>query len=444
VIRTLIVLVLFIAGWSFAFQSPVYAAGLYLWIAYFRPESWAWSDIFATLNLSYFAGAFLLVRTLFSSVRLRFDFRNSMLLLFLAQGLVASLAGPNLAYSLDLWQEFLKTIVISYLLSILITTTAEFRVIVMVIVLSLGYEAGTQGWLRLIFSPGAPNANPVPFLGDNNFVAVGMAMLLPMVGALAATATGWRRRAFQFLSVGVTYRAISTYSRGGLLSVGVVGIMSFWRSQHKMRAAVAFVVVLLVVLPALPPAYWDRMATITASSEDRDESQQGRIHFWRVGFEMANQRPLVGVGHMGFSPAYDTYDFSLGAYGSGRAVHSAWFGVLAEYGYPGFLLFIAIVGSSLWACRRIRKSSQRGEISGELGQYATGLESALLAFMVGGSFVSFHYTEMLWHFLALTMALETVAATEAASATTRGAAATIEPLPVQPATRPQEPDFVWG
>ena len=31
-------------GWGFALQSPLYAACLYLWIAYFRPESWAWSD----------------------------------------------------------------------------------------------------------------------------------------------------------------------------------------------------------------------------------------------------------------------------------------------------------------------------------------------------------------------------------------------------------------
>ena len=59
-IRTVVVIIALVIGWSFAIQSPLFAAAFYLWIAYFRPESWAWSDVFTTLNLSYFAGAFLL------------------------------------------------------------------------------------------------------------------------------------------------------------------------------------------------------------------------------------------------------------------------------------------------------------------------------------------------------------------------------------------------
>ena len=41
-LRTVFVFVALAIGWGFAFQSPLYAASLYLWIAYFRPESWAW------------------------------------------------------------------------------------------------------------------------------------------------------------------------------------------------------------------------------------------------------------------------------------------------------------------------------------------------------------------------------------------------------------------
>ena len=52
-------LCLLVAGCGFALQGPLYAAALYLWIAYFRPETWAWSDVFKTLDLSYFAGAYL-------------------------------------------------------------------------------------------------------------------------------------------------------------------------------------------------------------------------------------------------------------------------------------------------------------------------------------------------------------------------------------------------
>lgn len=443
-IRSLIVIVALIAGWGFAVQTPLYSAAFYLWIAYFRPESWAWSDIFTTLNLSYFAGAFLLLRTALSPIRFRLDFRNLLMLLFLAQGLVASLLGPNVAYSMAGWQEFAKTIVISYLLTILINSAKDLRLILMVIVLSLGFEAAKQGWVTLVLSPGAPNTNGVPFLGDNNLVAVGMAMLLPLIGALAATSTGWQRRAFQFLSVGVLYRAISTYSRGGLLAVSAVGGMYFWRSPHKLRTLAAFTVVVALVLPVLPQAYWDRMSTITAPAEERDDSQQSRLHFWQVAVAMANDRPLLGVGHNGYPRAYNGYDWTDGQYLTNRAVHSAWFGVLGELGYPGLLLFLTLVWTSLRACRRVRRSAQRGEIPGPLGPYAIGLESALVAFVVGGSFVSFHYNEMLWHFFALTMALEAVAVKEAQTERERLAALQAPPPPAPAVAPAREPEFAWG
>jgi putative inorganic carbon (HCO3(-)) transporter len=444
VIRTLIVIVALVAGWSFAIQSPLYAAAFYLWIAYFRPEAWAWSDIFTTLNLSYFAGAFLLIRTAFSPTKLRLDFRGVLLLMFLAQGLVSALLGPNSAYSMGYWQEFAKTIVVSYILTLVINSAADLRLILTVIVLSLGFEAGKQGWATLVLNPGAPNTNGVPFLGDNNLVAVGMAMLLPMVGALSATSTGWRKRAYQFLNIGVLYRAVSTYSRGGLLAISAVGGIYFWRSQHKLRTVAAFAIAVALVLPVLPQAYWDRMSTITAPADARDDSQQSRLHFWQVGVAMANDRPLLGVGHAGYPRAYNQYDWTDGQYLTNRAVHSAWFGVLAELGYPGLLLFVAIIFMSLRACRRVRKSAQRGEIPGPLGPYAIGLESALIAFMIGGSFVSFQYNEMLWHFFALTMALESVAVKEAAAERERRAAlAAPAPVAPRPAATP-EPEFAWG
>lgn len=312
------------------------------------------------------------------------------------------------------------------------------------IALSLGFEAGKQGWAQLVLNPGARNDNPVPFLGDNNLVAVGMSMLLPIVGALSATSKGLWRRGFQFLSIGVLYRAISTYSRGGLLAVSSVGAMYLWRSPNKVRTVLAFTIAVALILPVLPKAYWDRMSTIAspAEGEERDESQTGRLHFWEVAVSMANDRPLLGVGHRGYEPSYDAYDFSNGFHGKKRAVHSSWFGIFAEGGYPGLALFLAIFGSSVWACRRTRQMAKRGEVSDSLGRYAIGMESSLVAFAIGGAFVSYHYNEMLWHFFALTMALEQVAVTQAAAARKRVEAQAPLPQASAPVREP-EPEFAW-
>lgn len=439
--RTIFVIVLLVAGWTFALRGPLYAACLYLWIAYFRPESWAWSNVFTTLNLSYFAGAYLVFRTIFSDVPIRIGWRSFVMLLFLLQAFVSTWYGLNYEYSFGYWQDFAKVVIVGFLLSNIIRTTAEMRLVLLVISLSLGFEAAKQGWAQLVLNPGARNINGIPFLGDNNVVAVGMAMLLPIVGALGAASTGWRKRAFQFLSVGILYRGLSTYSRGGFLSIGAVGALWFWRSPNKLRTMAAVVLAAALVLPVLPQQFWDRMGTITASSEERDESQQGRLHFWQVAVAMANERPLIGIGHYGYQRAYNRYDWSEGRYMTNRDVHSSWFGVLADQGYIGLLLFITIVISSLLACRRVRKAAQRGEIPGPLGPYAIAFEASLVAFIVGGSFVSFQYNEMLWHYFALTIALERVAVAEAAANRVRA-----EQAP-QPAIEPQperEPDFVWA
>jgi len=438
-LRSIFVAGVLAIGWFFAFQSALYAAALYLWIAYFRPESWAWSGVFAAWNLSYIAGVFLVIRTLVSGVSMRVTRRSAMLLLLLALSLLSTYSGLHFDHSWTYWQAFARTIVVSYLLTVLIKTKGDLRLILFVIALSLGFEAAKQGWAQLTLNPGGRNDNPIPFLGDNNLVAVGMAMLVPLVSALADTSTGWRKRALQFLNIGIIYRGVSTYSRGGFLSLGAVAILSFWRSERKARALIAGAIIAALIVPVLPTEFWDRMSTITAPAEERDDSQAGRLHFWQVAIAMANDRPLLGVGHSGYELAYDQYDTTGGHYLTGRAVHSSWFGVLAELGYPGLSLFLVIVLSSLRGCRRVRRMAQRGETPIALGHYARALESALIAFMVGGSFVSFHYCEMLWHFFALTIALERVAKTEAASIREPETSAARPPMVEEP-----REEFVWA
>jgi probable O-glycosylation ligase (exosortase A-associated) len=443
VLRSIFVIIGLVVGSSFAVTSAVYAAAFYLWIAYFRPESWAWSGMFASWNLSYLAGVFLVIRALISGTALRLNWRTLLLLLFLVLSLVSTWHGLHAGHSWGYWQAFAKTIVVSYLLTTIIKTETDLRLIFMVIALSLGFEAAKQGWAQLILSPGGRNDNSIPFLGDNNVVAVGMAMLVPLVSALAATSSlWWVKRGLQFLNIGIVYRGLSTYSRGGFLSLGAVGALWFWRSQHKLKAVVTGALVAALVLPTMPPEFWSRMSTITASSEERDDSQSGRLHFWRVAIAMANDRPWTGVGHYGYEPAFNDYDFSEGRYGRNRSVHSAWFGALAEIGYPGLIVFVLVVLFSLKTCGRVRRMSARGELPDSLGQYGTALQSSLLAFIVGGSFVPMQYSEMVWHFMALTIALDRVAVTEAEALRVKRHAveASREPTTAQEVTE----DFVWA
>src|SRR6185436_8403487 len=136
-------------------------------------------------------------------------------------------------------------------------------------------------YAQLYIAPGAQNNNTSAFLGDNNGIAVGTMMLVPIIGALAQTATRrWERIGHRFLLIGVFMRGITTYSRGGFLAAAVLGIFAIARSPHKFRALIAAAVLAGVVLTVMPDRFWDRMNTINAPEENRGDSAEGRLHFW--------------------------------------------------------------------------------------------------------------------------------------------------------------------
>jgi O-antigen ligase len=149
------------------------------------------------------------------------------------------------------------------------------------------------------------------------------------------------------------------------------------------------------------------MNTITAENIT-DTSVHGRLYFWQVAQRMANQNPLLGVGTSGFQVAYDRYDQTDGAYGRGKAVHSMWFGTLAEQGYLGLLMLCTIFLMALRAAGRARNAARKAADS-ELFAFATALQTALVVVAVGGTFLSYHYVEIFWHFLGLSFAVERIA-----------------------------------
>ena len=123
---------------------------------------------------------------------------------------------------------------------------------------------------------------------------------------------------------------------------------------------------------------------------------------------MAAAKPLTGVGVESFSRSYGSYASDV-RYGTMRAAHSTWFGVLGDMGYPGLLLLIGNLAVAVWSCLRTSRIASRLTDGRELRIYANALMSAILVFCVSGSFLSLQYSEMVWHFVGLSTALYLVA-----------------------------------
>lgn len=409
-LRLTFVLLLVGVGTYYALQRPFYALLFYVGNAYFRPEDWAYGDFVRSLKLSLFVGIYVVCSTLLSREKLFWDRRVVLLWLFLAVSLLSSLMSEYSDYSWPFALEFIKIIAITYILVIVTTDLERFRLVVAVMVLSLGLEQGKQGWFYLLTSPGGANSNPVAFLGDNNGTAVGMLMLVPLIGLLIQSSQHkWVKRFFGFLLIGCLYRALSTYSRGGFLAAIAMGVVWGARSVNRVRIFAAGILLVVIIVPMLPSAFWERMGTIQSFEEQKDESALGRLHFWSVALRMAAANPVLGVGFNSYNRAYDSYDFSDGAYGKGRSVHSSFFGILAETGYVGALFYLMSLVTAFRACAYVRRIGVSHPELRHLAESAVALETCLIVFLVGGSFVPFQYNEMFWHILGLAIALRHIA-----------------------------------
>ncbi len=365
--------------------------------------------------------------TLFSGASWRFDLRIGLLFLMLAQSAISVLFAVDPSFAWIFWIEFAKIIVITYLIVVHVTDARRFRLIILVIAMSLAFEGAKQGWAQLVLNPGAQNINEFALFGDNNAVGVGMLMLIPLLTTLAATAgTWWERRLHQFLAFGITYRAISTYSRGAFMASAALALYYILRSQRRVAALAGIAIAAMLIVPVLPDVFWERMSTIktaadvvsgapdeaddpNAEPESLDGSSAARLHFWSVALDMARDRPFTGVGHNSYNVAYDRYDSTNGHFGRRRSVHSAWLGILAELGFPGFVLFASLIALTFSACQRARRAAKATAQSADLAKFAFALEAGVIAFMVGGSFVPFQYNEMLWHTFGLGIALNALA-----------------------------------
>jgi len=413
-LRLLLVFGIVFLGLGYSFKGPIYILQFYLWLSYFRPEQWLWVDYVSQFRLPLLVGTGLVLALLFRSQNLRLSVRLLLVVAFVGQATLSLVMSENFDWSYRFWIEFMKVIIIAVSITVLVVDLKSYRLTLITIAYSLGFEAAKQGWAQLVLNPGGQNNNPHPVLGDNNGVGFGMMMLIPVFVALSQTSQKrWERYLHRFFMVGLLYRGISTYSRGAFLAAAVLGLLVFMRSPKKVRGLVAAVVIGAVVLSVMPDRFWDRMGTIfVGDGEEREASSAGRLYFWEVATKMAESNPITGVGFNGYRMSYPRYDTTGGLWGDDRAVHSAWFGVLAEMGYPGLVLFVSLIIASLISCSRMRA---RGRAlppaeAAAMRTYATALQTSFIVYCVGVTFLNGQYNEMYWHFVGLSIALEAILA----------------------------------
>jgi len=304
-----------------------------------------------------------------------------------------------------------KLLLMTFLSMMIVNTPDRLHALVRVVALSLGIYGAKLGLFVLRWGADAPVFGPAEsqLYGEN---AIGMAVAanIPLLVFLSRVDRArWLRWVAASMAV-LSYPAvIGSHSRGAWVALGIVSLLMLAKSRHRV-----LLIALLIVL-ALVAGGWlaDRLVSERVASRfeqlvdyEDDQSAQSRFWNWEFCSRVGLARPLTGGGFDLYSlEAYATFfpEFLDRWQGKVWSCHSMWMTMLAEHGVPGFLLWIAILASCLWRLRRLVRVARDDDPTGRLAPLAQALSTALVAFVVAGTFLDIGYFESLYQVIAMTI-----------------------------------------
>ncbi|MFB9217300.1 O-antigen ligase family protein [Vibrio sinaloensis] len=244
-------------------------------------------------------------------------------------------------------------------------------------------------------------------LGDPNDLSLVLMFPLAFAISFATTKKIGLARLLGVVSVLLAVWAVlATQSRGGLLgSLAVFGIFGLRLIRSKT---------LLVTLGVVAATALFLMAGISdrqsggAAEEGIDASAMGRLYAWEAAFKMALHNPLTGVGLDNFYSNY--YFYSPHWDGLNHAVHSTWFGILAETGFVGLAAFIWLIWGLIKTSRQtlITLNENKDRFSPYLTATALAVYAGLIGTVVSGTFLTQGFTWPIYILAALCISISRI------------------------------------
>lgn len=271
---------------------------------------------------------------------------------------------------------------------VLINSRERLRWLIITIALSFGLIGFKGG----IFALGTAFHHRVwgpegTFYGGNNEIALALSTILPLVLLCTREVKNGLPRIFFFCVFGFTICAvISSWSRGGLLTVCVVLGALILCGRRKWLSIPLLGLALLLAVPNLPEEWFARMHTIQTYEEDN--SAQGRIMAWRFAIDRAVAHPLTGGG-------FDTF---LDSYVD---AHSGYFKILGEHGFLALGVWVSLLFGTIVALQRLRWKALLLPDMEWVRSYARAVQISLLGFSVGGAFLNVAYWDIFYQLVAI-------------------------------------------
>lgn len=406
-LRDIVLMIAVYGSLPFILHRPFIGVLVWYWLALMNPHRISWTlarQPFAQLvALTLLASLLINVR---ESKHLPLNAITITLALFWVWMLITTLQAfyPQLAWLQ--WDKVWRIMLTTYIAILLVHTKERLIALTAVMTAAIAFF-GVKGGFFTILTGGSQRVwgPPGSFIGGNNEMGLALIMSLPYLSFLRTINRNALVRHLLLLALVLCLFAIlGTQSRGAFVGLLAVAGYLALKSPNK----IAYITLALVLAPVaysfMPDSWHERMATIQTYEEDA--SAMGRIVAWQMSWNLAQDR-LTGGGFETFQPSI--YLIYLPEAGARRTVaHSIYFGILAEHGFIGLGLFMALLFFAFRACRVIiRKTRERPDLHW-MNYLARMTQVSLVGYAASGAFLSLGYFNYFYALLVLIVGMQTI------------------------------------
>jgi O-antigen ligase len=252
-----------------------------------------------------------------------------------------------------------------------------------------------------------------------NFLGIAAAMTIPYIAAIYLLRRSMLNRVLVAAAFfAMLWMVVLTASRGGLLNVVFSVVLTsvlILRNTWRGRIVAAGIVLALVCAVGLAPQlFWQRLGTMWNSSDtygnlvaaSAQESTEDRLAVLQRSIDYTFEHPLFGLGLGNFEAARGA---DLGPSSPWVGTHNTFTQVSSEAGVPAFVLFVALLFTSLFSMGKIGRASSEGPEDRELNVMARATLASLLSFVFGAFFAHLGYEYYLFYPIAIAVGIRHVA-----------------------------------
>lgn len=195
------------------------------------------------------------------------------------------------------------------------------------------------------------------------------------------------------LEIGVSiFQCLRTGSRGGLITILLLGALLFFKSSaiNRLKILVLSVALVVIAVPLLPSAVRGRLYSLTGETHDggAQGSSESRFALLMESISVTARHPVFGVGVGVYATAAAEISSKSGKRKLWQVSHNAYTQVSAEAGIPALLLFLGTLGASIQLLRRSKRLCNQFREMQDLGLMADCLLLTVLVYMINGMFAN--------------------------------------------------------